>query len=38
MFIIDFLSREPVLGISYFIMGFGFGCIVMVGYLIVKSY
>ena len=29
MFIIDFLMREPVLGISYFLMGFGFGCAVM---------
>jgi len=38
MFIIDFLTREPVLGGSYFLTGFGFGCLVVVGYLIVKSY
>ena len=38
MFIIDFLMREPILGISYFVMGFGFGCLVMVGYGIVKLY
>ena len=32
MFIIDFLTREPVLGGSYFLMGFGFGCLAMTMY------
>ena len=38
MFLIDFLMREPVLGICEFFMGFGMGCMVVVGYHLVKLY